>query len=111
MAYYLVTAEPDEDKLAALKLELEGGKVEKLEPYGKSLHKSLSNARRLPDGKAVWEELDYCSPPLAQERAAVLDRFFDNITVKEVSGKSGWAAIADLPPLFPDLSVPDVRSL
>jgi hypothetical protein len=27
-------------------------------------------------------EEDYCSPPLAQQRAAVLDTYFDDITVE-----------------------------
>ena len=30
---------------------------------------------------AIWIEEDYCSPPLAMEREAVLDKYFDNIKV------------------------------
>ena len=39
------------------------------------LFKAIKKLR--DDGYAVWEEEDYCTPPLAQERAAVLDGFFD----------------------------------
>ena len=41
---------------------------------------------------------------LAQERAAVLDHFFDNIRTEPVKAGEGWDRIAVLPPLFPDLA-------
>jgi hypothetical protein len=56
-----------------------------------------------PDGTAVWEEEDYCRPPLAEERAAVLDHYFDGIAVERVERGAGWRRIADLPRLFPGL--------
>lgn len=54
-----------------------------------------------PDGTAVWEEEDYCSPPLAQERTAVLDLYFDEITVEKVNAGEGWKMIEVLPRLNP----------
>jgi hypothetical protein len=51
---------------------------------------------------AVWEEEDYCSPPLAQEREAVLDAYFDQIEVEEVDEGQGWERIESLPSLFKD---------
>ena len=36
-------------------------------------------------GYAVWVE-DYCSPPLAQKRAAALDEFFDDLEVTAMDG-------------------------
>jgi len=51
----------------------------------------------------VWEEEDYCRPPLAQERAAVLDRYFEALAVEAVAEGTGWQRIAELPPLFPAL--------
>ena len=48
----------------------------------------------------MWEEEDYCRPPLAEERAAVLDRFFDQIEVQTVARGSGWELIQDLPLLL-----------
>jgi hypothetical protein len=52
----------------------------------------------------VWEEEDYCRPPLAQEREAVLDRYFEDLSVERVERGSGWEQISDLPPLFPALA-------
>ena len=52
----------------------------------------------------MWEEEDYCRPPLAQERAAVLDRYFEQISVEAVERDGGWKRIADLPALFPALA-------
>lgn len=46
---------------------------------GEALSTGLNNARWQADGIAIWEEEDYCSPPLAMERAAVLDKYFDAI--------------------------------
>jgi hypothetical protein len=53
---------------------------------------------------AVWEEEDYCRPPLAEERAAVLDDYFDQIEVEPVTPGEGWEQIERLPFLFPDLA-------
>jgi hypothetical protein len=64
----------------------------------------LRNARIREDGYATWEEEDYCSPPLAEERAAALDEFFDELNVTAVSEGSAWEEIEELPPLFPELA-------
>jgi hypothetical protein len=61
----------------------------------------LRDARIAEDGFAIWEEEDYCRPPLAQERAAVLDRHFDELTVEPVREGEGWGRIRTLPRLFP----------
>jgi hypothetical protein len=78
MAHYLVTATPREDLLAEL-------------------------ARRLEREEfvALREQEDYCRPPLAQEREAVLDRYFDQISVEPVVEGTGWALIEGFPPMFP----------
>jgi len=62
-----------------------------------------SSARFDPEtGTAVWVEEDYCRPPLAMERAAVLDAFFDDITIVEedIDEAAGWSRIDDLPGLW-----------
>jgi len=100
MAYYLVTAKPIEHKMNELRERLDEKEITKLSPFGNTLHHSLENARRQPNGYAVWEELDYCSPPLAMERDAVLDEFFEDIEVQTVSENEGWAQIEDLPSLW-----------
>lgn len=75
-----------------------------LRPFGKALSFSLRRARRLPDGRAMWEEEDYCQPPLAQERAAVFDYYFEDLSVEPVVEGTGWALIDTLPPIFPGLA-------
>ena len=46
-------------------------------------------------------EEDYCSPPLAMERASVLDRYFDDITVESVgSEEEGWNRMEGKPRLW-----------
>ena len=63
---------------------------------GESLHlrypdgrDALENARLREDGYAVWEEEDYCTPPLAQKRVAALDEFFDDLEVTVVEKGDG----------------------
>jgi len=73
-----------------------------MKPFGRSLTRALRHARIRMDGVAVWEEEDYCSPPLAQEREAVLDGYFGDLRVEPVSEGDGWEKIAALPRLFPE---------
>jgi hypothetical protein len=103
LAYYLVTAVPRKARLKELKQRLARDEFRQLRPFGGTLTKSLRDARRLPDGLAVWEEEDYCRPPLAQERAAVLDDYFDKLQVEAVREGEGWLRIEGLERLFPDL--------
>ena len=100
MAHYLVTATPREDLLLELSDRLERDEFVTLRPFGRALSASLRRARRLPNGKAMWEEEDYCRPPLAQEREAVLDRYFDQISVEPVAKGTGWALIEPFPALL-----------
>jgi hypothetical protein len=102
MAHYLVTAIPRENFLAELSERLGRDEFVSLRPFGRALSASLRGARRLPNGKAMWEEEDYCQPPLAEERAAVLDRYFDQISVEPVVEGTGWALIDAFPVMFPE---------
>jgi hypothetical protein len=104
MAYYLVSARPLADRMDDLERKLSERALVGLEPFGRALSASLESARRLPDGTAVWEEEDYCRPPLAQEREAVLDHYFEDLSVETVKRGAGWAQIEGLPPLFPALT-------
>jgi hypothetical protein len=103
MSHYLVSATPRPDRLRELHDRLEREEFRPLRPFGNALSSSLRNARLRPGGGAVWEEEDYCSPPLAQERAAVLDDYFEGLEVDKVERDEGWRRIAGLPALFPDL--------
>ena len=101
MAHYLVRATPKAEKMAKLASALDADAFSELTPFGRTLTWSLRGARVEADGGAIWEEEDYCSPPLAQERAAVLDDYFDAIQVEPVAEGEGWRRIETLPHLFP----------
>ncbi len=101
MAYYLVRAQPKSARLEELQARLRQGEFRTMRPFGQALTKSLEGARWDADaGEAVWEEEDYCSPPLAMERAAVLDHYFENLRVERVAEGEGWGQIASLPSLW-----------
>jgi hypothetical protein len=103
MAHYLVSAVPRTDRLDELRVRLTRDEFRELQPFGRALTKSLRDARIREDGLAVWEEEDYCRPPLAEERAAVLDAYFNDLEVQMVRQGTGWRQISDLPCLFPEL--------
>ncbi len=98
MAHYLVTARPSGD-LNELKQRLESGEIRALRPFGKALHHALQNARA-KDDRITWEEEDYCSPPLAMERASVLDAYFKDLQTEPVAEGEGWAQLEPLPSLW-----------
>jgi len=105
MAYYLVRARPKLNKLGELEKLLIERAFEGLRPFGQALSAGLAGARVGAEGLALWEEEDYCSPPLAMERAAVLDTYFDDIEVEPVKAGQGWRRIRELPRLFSSLPV------
>lgn len=100
MAYYLVRATPKLDRLPELAEKLRQNAFIDLHPFGKAVSHGLNNARWESPTVAIWEEEDYCSPPLAMERAAVLDHYFDDIRVERVQAETGWARIEALPSVF-----------
>ncbi len=100
MAYYLVRAKAKDGRLAELEQLLSQKAFVGMRPFGISLSEGLCGARVGADGLALWEEEDYCSPPLAMERAAVLDTYFDDIRVEAVKLGEGWERIRELPRLF-----------
>jgi hypothetical protein len=104
MAHYLVRARPKADRLPELEGELRRGAYVELRPFGREVSQVLADARVADDGGAIWEEEDYCRPPLAQERAAVLDDYFEAIEVEPVERGAGWRGIDALPRLFPGLA-------
>jgi len=100
MAYYLVTAKPIPTKLDDLRKWLDSGEIRAMRPFGQALQMGLDNARWQTEGVAIWEEEDYCVPPLAQERAAVLDDYFTELNVQHVSKGEGWKQIEPLKMLW-----------
>lgn len=96
MAYYLVTAKPIPSKMNDLRKWLDTGEIRAMRPFGQALQMGLDHARWQTDGVAIWEEEDYCIPPLAQERAAVLDEYFTALNVQHVNQGEGWKQIEPL---------------
>jgi hypothetical protein len=103
MAYYLVRAKPIDNLLTELRLRLDSGEIKVLKPFGQALQYGLDNARLQENGIAIWEEEDYCVPPLAQERAAILDTYFKELTVEPVEKTAGWKRIKSLPMLWSEV--------
>lgn len=102
MAKRFVRARPG-NHLAELRNRLDSGEIEAMNPFGRAMTRALEKARFDPEtGEAVWIEEDYCSPPLAMERAEVLDDYFKEITIveKDVNEAAGWQKINDLPGLW-----------
>jgi hypothetical protein len=99
MAYYLVRAKALRHKLAVLQARLESGEIRSMQPFGRALDYSLKNA--WVEGEwLVWEEEDYCRPPLAMERAAVPDDYFADLAVERVEKGEGWKRLEELPRLW-----------
>lgn len=106
MAYYLVRARLDFEKAEELYRKLQEGTVKEMRPYGATLTDSLLRARVDPDTlEAVWEEEDYCSPPLKQEREAVLDHYFDDLEIRKVARGEGWEKIRGFPSLWENMDI------
>ena len=100
MAYYLVKAKFHKDLLDELRSRLDSGEIRQMRPFGSALQYSLENARIAQPGWAIWEEEDYCRPPLAQERAAVLDAYFTDLGTERVEQGQGWEQIESKPMLW-----------
>jgi hypothetical protein len=100
MAFYLVQAKPIADLTNELRQRLNSGEIKAMKPFGHALQYGLDNARLQENGIAIWEEEDYCVPPLAQERAAILDTYFNELTVESVEKTEGWKCIEHLPMLW-----------
>jgi hypothetical protein len=83
-----------------LAARLESGEIKQMQPFGRALHHSMTHARRASEEVAIWEEEDYCRPPLAQERQAVLDDYFQAIEVELVEPGEGWQKIESLPSVW-----------
>ena len=101
MAFYLIRAKLRADEKDELYSRLQKKEFVELRPFGIALTLGLENARSDPKtGETLWEEEDYCSPPLAEERAAVLDHYFEGLHWKSISEGEGWAQIENFPLLW-----------
>ena len=107
MAHYLVTAKVKLGSAAELRRRLAKQEFLNIQTFGKSLTRALDGILHDPTtDEVLWEAENHCSPPLAMERAAVLDKYFDAIPVEVLPKGRGWARISELPSLWDDLSKP-----
>ena len=100
MSFYLVQARPVESLQTELRQRLDSGEISVMRPFGRALQYGLDHARIQENGIAIWEEEDYCVPPLAQERAAILDTYFTDLQVERVEQNQGWGQIESLPKMW-----------
>jgi hypothetical protein len=100
MASYLVRAKPKPGKLVRLRRKLDLGDIALMRGFGESLESGLKNAKRSAEGEVLWEQRSDSTPPLSQERRAILNEFFRDITVEEVAEGQGWEKIRHLEHLW-----------
>jgi len=81
---YHVRARFREDTATAFLAKLTDGTIENQRPDGRELIASMKRAVVRNDGVVEWSELCYCDPPLAHERATVLDSHFADISVEPI---------------------------
>ena len=78
-----------------------------MSPFGKSLTQAINGMRQdsIP-GYVLWEDQRYCSPPLSMERTAVLDKYFAETQMEQLSEGEGWVRITALPALSENIQKP-----
>ena len=81
---YRVTARFRTDTAAELRRRLDDGSIAAQQPDGQELVDSLQRAVMTDSGKVTWSEMCFCDPPLAHERATVLDHYFAAVTSEPI---------------------------
>jgi hypothetical protein len=112
MTHYLVSAKIKQGVAAEIRQRIADESFINMKPFGKTLARAMFQIRQDPvSGKVYWEEECYCSPPLAMERTAVLDQYFTEINVEQLSEGEGWARISELPILWDEIHKPFLEIL
>ena len=83
---YRVRARFKADTAAAFHKKLTDGSVQQQTPDGPEIVASMNRAMLNGAGEIEWSEQCYCNPPLAHERATVLDTHFDDISTMAIEG-------------------------
>jgi hypothetical protein len=81
---YRVIARFKTDTAAELRRRLDDGSIAAQQPDGQELVDSLHRAVISESGDVRWSERCYCDPPLAHERATILDHYFDDIVTQPI---------------------------
>ena len=69
---------------AELRRKLDDRSIAAQQPDGQEMVDSLHRAVVSESGDVRWSELCYCDPPLAHERATILDHYFDDIVTQPI---------------------------
>ena len=81
---YRVTARFRADTAAELRRRLDDGSIAVQQPDGQEIVDSLHRAVVTDSGDVQWSEMCFCDPPLAHERATILDQYFDDIATETI---------------------------
>jgi hypothetical protein len=81
---YHVQARFRADTAAAFLGKLTDGTIDNQRPDGPELVASMKRAVVTAQGQIEWSETCYCNPPLAHERATVLDLHFEEILAEPI---------------------------
>ena len=84
LVIYRVTARFRSDTAADLRRKLDDGSIAAQQPDGQEIVDSLHRAVVTRSGAVQWSEMCFCDPPLAHERATILDRYFDGVTTEPI---------------------------
>ena len=84
MAVYHVTARFRTDTAAELRRRLDDGSIAAQQPDGQEMVDSMHRAVVTDSGQVTWSEQCFCRPPLAHERATILDHYFDDLTTEAI---------------------------
>ncbi len=67
-----------------LRRRLDDGSIAAQQPDGQEIVASLYRAVVAGTDEVRWSEMRFCDPPLAHERATVLDHYFDGIDTEPI---------------------------
>ena len=81
---YHVRAKFRADTAAVFLAKLTDGTINKQSPDGPEMVASMNRAVVNAEGQIEWSERCYCEPPLAHERATVLDQHFEDIRTEPI---------------------------
>jgi hypothetical protein len=87
---YHVQARFRADTAAKFLTKLTDGTIGNQRPDGAELVASMERAVVNEQGRAEWSELCYCEPPLAHERATVLDLHFEDIRTEPIEAHAQY---------------------
>ena len=88
---YRVTARFKTETAVELRRRLDDGSIAAQQPDGQEIVASLHRAVVTGTDTVRWSERCFCDPPLAHERATVLDRYFGGITTEPVEDYERYA--------------------